>query len=192
MFFSRKRYEGLSFTKLRVRVGLAFIIILIIMARPDTPAFFVSGLIISIIGELIRIWSSGHINKSSELTTSGPYAHTRNPLYIGNFLIGVGLCLALTSPPIYRGAGLWFCFIVGFYEIYLMQISREEEVLLRKYPEEFEKYRKAVPYFLPLLKPYSGSVRKKFSFELFKKNHEYRMAGAVLVIYLIFFLRRKF
>jgi hypothetical protein len=81
---------------------------------------------------------------------------------------------------------------VGFYEIYLMQISREEEVLLRKYPEEFEKYRKAVPYFLPLLKPYSGSVRKKFSFELFKKNHEYRMAGAVLVIYLIFFLRRKF
>ncbi len=181
-----KLYEGLTFTHLRVRLGLVFIIVLLLIARPHSPFLFTAGFAISLLGEAVRIWSSGHLRKSKELATSGPYAYTRNPLYIGSFLIGLGFCVASTSfdnriPTM----TIWLCFVIGFYLIYAVQISREEQVLSEKFSEEFKKYRKEVPPFIPTLTAYGNRSKNRFSFDLFRKNHEYRMTFVVILIYLI-------
>src|SRR6266542_2512731 len=95
------RESRLTFKKLaqRIRVPAGFVLapLLLISARP-TLASLMAGAFVALIGLAIRAWASGHLKKNQELTTSGPYAHTRNPLYLGTFLLGTGVAVGGGAP----------------------------------------------------------------------------------------------
>jgi hypothetical protein len=140
-------------------------------------------------GLLIRALASGHVRKNESLTTSGPYSYTRNPLYLGSLLIGLGFAAAARS---------WWvsvALIVMFFGVYLPVIRDEESFLRRKFPE-FGDYARRVPRMLPRLTPAStalGEASAGFSLDLYLKHREYNaLLGAlammaVLMIKIAFF-----
>src|SRR3982751_6758022 len=85
--------SGTSIQRWRVPLGFVCGALFIFFARP-TPKALVAGASVSILGLAIRAWAAGHIRKNAQLATSGPYAFTRNPLYLGSFLLGLGFTIA--------------------------------------------------------------------------------------------------
>jgi len=154
--------------RLRVPLGFLFAIIFMIFAKPALPAL-IAGAVVSIFGILIRAWASGHIRKNQNLAISGPYAYTRNPLYLGSFLLGVGFTIA---------SGVWWLaliFIVLFLGIYLPVMRVEAEDLTQIFGADFKEYKKAVPLFFPRPTAWKKST-EKFDFQLYLRYREYRAA----------------
>jgi protein-S-isoprenylcysteine O-methyltransferase Ste14 len=154
--------------RLRVPLGFLFAIIFLVFAKPEFVTLTI-GAAVSIIGILIRAWASGHIRKNRELAVSGPYAFTRNPLYLGSFLLGVGFSIA---------SGVWWLaliFIVLFLGIYLPVMRVEAEDLTQIFGADFEEYKKEVPLFFPRLTAWKKGV-EKFDFQLYLRYREYRAA----------------
>ncbi len=153
--------------KIRVKAGFLGIILSVILSRPSLLSLAIgTGLILT--GLLLRTWACGHLKKDSQLTTSGPYRHTRNPLYLANTIIGLGVAAGANS--------VWVLLIVFTYFLifYPVIIYREKERMRCNFPREYEEYSNRVPLFLPRLKPASGTDKKKFSWELYQKNKESR------------------
>lgn len=116
----------------------------LLLARP-TVQTILAGLVLALAGGLVRAWAAGAIRKNRVLTTHGPYAFTRNPLYVGTFLIGLGFAVA--------SGVVWFLagFLVFFAVIYGKTMRREEKRLAELFGAEFDRYATAVPRFLPRL-----------------------------------------
>jgi len=108
------------------------------------PKAMVSGLPVIILGEAIRVWASGHIEKNVILTAVGPYSLSRNPLYVGNFFLGAGFMVAAGS------FWLFLVYLVLFRGLYSRTIRNEEEFLSGKFPEEWEEYASCVPRYISL------------------------------------------
>jgi protein-S-isoprenylcysteine O-methyltransferase Ste14 len=126
-------------------------------------------------GLAIRALASGHVQKNEQLTTTGPYAYTRNPLYLGSLILAVGF--AISARNWWIGAGL----VVIFLAIYLPVIRGEEAFLEEHFPE-FADYVRHVPRLLPRLSSFGGG-RGTFSWELYRKHREYNATlGAVAVM----------
>jgi protein-S-isoprenylcysteine O-methyltransferase Ste14 len=160
----------------RVRSGLFVFLAIIVLARP-TWSSIVIGLAVCAFGLLIRAWASGHIKKEKELAMSGPYQFTRNPLYLGNFLLGLSIAI---------GANSWWCaglFAAYFLVFYPPVIREERERMKRLFPKQYEEYKKRVPLFFPSLTPFSSAHSLKFSRALYLKNKEYRALIGSLVAY---------
>jgi protein-S-isoprenylcysteine O-methyltransferase Ste14 len=154
--------------RFRVPLGFLFAAIFLIFAAPR-PVFLAIGGLVSVLGLLIRAWASGHIRKNQNLAVSGPYAYTRNPLYLGSFLLGVGFCIA---------SGVWWLallFIALFLGIYLPVMRVEAEDLKQIFGEDFTRYQTGVPLFFPRLTAWKKSP-EKFDFQLYLKYREYRAA----------------
>ncbi|MBU1044242.1 MAG: isoprenylcysteine carboxylmethyltransferase family protein [Candidatus Omnitrophica bacterium] len=115
------------------------------------------GLGVIIAGLLIRFWAAGYIKKIRKLTTSGPYAFVRNPLYVGNFLIGLGFCLFVNN--IY----LSIIYTLLFAFFYLGTMRKEEILLTQLFGNDYIEYKKAVPAFFPRLTPYKSKDPIRFS-----------------------------
>jgi protein-S-isoprenylcysteine O-methyltransferase Ste14 len=164
--WSRMRWPGIA-RRIRVPLGFAFAILYFWLARPTWLILALSAAIVAP-GLLIRALASGHVRKNEALATSGPYAYTRNPLYLGSLLIGIGFAVAARSWWI--GVAL----VVMFFAIYLPVIRTEEEFLQQKFPE-FAEYAKNVPRMLPRVTPYAdeGSAGEGFSPELYRKHREH-------------------
>lgn len=116
------------------------------------------GIGVILLGLLIRFWASGYIRKIRILTTNGPYAYIRNPLYTGNFLLGLGFCVFVNNiflPLIY---------VVLFMIFYTKTVEKEEEKLAELFKEEYLAYKKAVPAFFPEIKSYE--LKKQISYSL--------------------------
>lgn len=163
--------------RIRVPLGFVFAVLYFWLARP-TWRFIAFGAILTVPGLLIRALASGHVRKNEALATSGPYAYTRNPLYLGSLLIGVGFAVAARSWWV--GAGL----VVMFFAIYVPVIRAEEAFLRSKFPE-FEEYARRVPRMFPSLKQYSGpeATSGGFSFDLYRKHREYNaLLGALAML----------
>jgi hypothetical protein len=127
-----------NLSRVRVRAGYTAGALALFFAEP-TELSLVRGGALAILGELIRIWASGHIEKTHKLATGGPYAHTRNPLYVGSVLMALGLLVAVRH-PIAIAAG--FAYLVVFYPF----IIREEAKFLRgKFPEAYHDWARHVP-----------------------------------------------
>jgi protein-S-isoprenylcysteine O-methyltransferase Ste14 len=159
--------------RIRVPLGFAFAILYFWLARP-TWRFIAFGAVLVLPGLLVRALASGHVRKNEALATSGPYAYTRNPLYLGSLLMGIGFAIAARSWII--GAVL----VIMFFAIYLPVIRGEEKFLREKFPE-FEDYARRVPRMLPRIMP-AVSVDKsgEFSFDLYLKHREYNaLLGAL-------------
>jgi protein-S-isoprenylcysteine O-methyltransferase Ste14 len=129
-------------SRLRVSLGWTLGILVLYLARP-TPGSMALGLPLVTLGELVRLWASGHIEKTQVLATGGPYAHTRNPLYVGSVLLALGLALAAAS--------VWVAAaVVAYFTSFYPSVIREEAAFLRrKFPDEYAAWEAAVPAFLP-------------------------------------------
>lgn len=119
----------------RFRVALGFLLggAVLWLAQPTWPAWL-AGAAIAFCGELLRVWAAGHLEKSREVTSSGPYRFTRHPLYAGSTLIGVGAAIASASLPV--------AVIVGLYlGLTLSAARRSEEAHLReKFGDAYDAY----------------------------------------------------
>jgi len=162
--------------RIRVPLGFVFAVVYFWLAKP-TWRFIALGAVLIVPGLLIRALASGHVRKNEALATSGPYAYTRNPLYLGSLLIGVGFAVASRS---------WWVggvLIVMFLAIYVPVICDEEAFLRQKFPQ-FEEYAQRVPRMLPRIVPYSRGEETSggFSFDLYRKHREYNaLLGALLM-----------
>src|SRR6266446_3305094 len=164
--------------RIRVPLGFLFAVFYFWLARPTWRSLML-GAIAVVPGLLIRALASGHVRKNESLATSGPYAYTRNPLYLGSLLIGLGFAVAARSWWV--GVAL----VVMFFAIYLPVIRDEEAFLQQKFPE-FDEYARQVPRMFPQLTPRSSSEKKPssgFSMDLYLKHREYNaLLGAVAMM----------
>ena len=152
----------------RVFSGFVIAIVFLVFSRP-TPVTLAVGLSVALIGVLLRAWACGHLRKSSELDVSGPYAHTRNPLYLGTFIIALGFGVA---------SGSWWLFllIVAYIgSIYFPVMNVEAVVLEERLGGEYSEYAANVPLLFPRLTAWKKSDRP-FDFQLYLKNGEYNAA----------------
>ena len=150
--------------RIRVPLGFAFAIFYLWIARP-TWASIALGALAAIPGIALRAFASGHVKKNEELTTSGPYAHTRNPLYLGSLIMTAGFALAARS--------IWVLavIVVMFFVIYL-PVIRHEEAYLREVFPAFDEYARNVPRLFPRLSPYVQQSGE-FSASLYRQHREY-------------------
>jgi protein-S-isoprenylcysteine O-methyltransferase Ste14 len=134
------------------------------------------GAVLIVPGLLIRALASGHVRKNEALATSGPYAYTRNPLYLGSLLTGIGFAVAARSWWV--GALL----VVMLFAIYIPVIRGEEKFLREKFPE-FEEYARRVPRMVPhFTAARSSDDGGGFSMELYLKHREWNaLLGSVLL-----------
>lgn len=164
-------------------MGFAFAVLYLWLARP-TGRSILLGVAVVIPGLLIRTLASGHVQKNEQLTTAGPYAYTRNPLYLGSLILAAGLALAARSWWIAGGI------VLMFLTIYLPVIRAEEAFLRQRFPE-FEQYARQVPRLLPRLSAFSDH-RGAFSWQLYWKHREYNaVLGSVAMLVALAF-RLKF
>ena len=154
--------------RIRVPLGFALAILLILLARPTLFSLAIGGMI-ALIGLLIRAWAAGHIRKFETLATTGPYSFTRNPLYFGSFLLAAGFAVA---------AGVWWLALTVamlYLSIYYPVMRVEEGDLRSKFGGEFEMFAANVPPFFPRLTPWR-KMDAGFDFQLYLKHREYEAA----------------
>jgi protein-S-isoprenylcysteine O-methyltransferase Ste14 len=168
-------------SRLRVPLGWTLGILVLYLAHP-TPRSLALGLPLVALGEIIRLWASGHIEKTQVLATGGPYAHSRNPLYFGSVLMALGLALAAAS--------LWVtAAVVLYFAAFYPSVVREEaDFLRRKFPAEYGAWERAVPAFLPRFTP-GGPRASRFSWERVGTNKEWRTAVALPLVAALLFGR---
>ena len=163
--------------KLRLPLGFILSGLYLAFARP-TPMSLAIGAGIALVGVLVRAWASGHIMKNDRLATSGPYAHTRNPLYFGSFLIGAGFAIAAHW-------SLLLLVIAFFVLVYAPTMERERANIRGRFPEAYAEYERNVPAFVPRAVPWQQAAIEPnpFSFALYMKHGEWKAAlGFVLAL----------
>jgi hypothetical protein len=133
---------------------------------------------VGVLGLCLRAYAAGYLHKQEILTVMGPYAHTRNPLYLGSAILALGAGIATQS---LISAGLLLVYFAIFYSVVM---RREERELHAKHGSAFEEYARAVPLFLPRLTAakLSGKSAGSFSLAQYKKNHEWQAAVGFLLL----------
>jgi protein-S-isoprenylcysteine O-methyltransferase Ste14 len=175
----------------RIRVPLGFVVaalyVFALWRHAPLPAAVAWSLVLVLPGLWLRGYAAGYVKKNQELTMTGPYAHTRNPLYLGSMLIAAGFALALLSWPVS------LVLTVGFALIYVPVIASEERFLRVAFPG-FNAYCRQVPRLIPRLTPAPAPEDQgssgAFSFSLYLKHREYNAGiGAALLYLSLLFLR---
>jgi protein-S-isoprenylcysteine O-methyltransferase Ste14 len=162
--------------KLRLPLGFVLGIAYLILARPTFLTLAVGGAI-ALIGVGVRAWAAGHITKNKALAVTGPYAHTRNPLYFGSFLIGAGFAVAAHW-------GLLLVVIAFWALVYAPTIERERANMSQRFPEAYDRYSANVPAFVPRVTPWrdSESEGEGFSPSLYMKHGEWKAGITYLLV----------
>jgi protein-S-isoprenylcysteine O-methyltransferase Ste14 len=168
------------FARWRVRLGYPLAAVVLWFARPS-PKSILAGAIIGAIGLWIRIRAAGHLHKQQVLTTTGPYAYTRNPLYFGSFILVIAVAVTTRSVA---SALILFAYFAVFYSFVM---RREERELFQHHGEAFQEYARRVPLFFPRVTPARVSAeRGAFSPQQYKKNREYRALFGFLLLLFVF------
>jgi protein-S-isoprenylcysteine O-methyltransferase Ste14 len=168
--------------RIRVPLGFIFALVYIWLARP-TRTSLIAGVLLLLPGLLLRAMASGHVQKDKQLTISGPYAYTRNPLYLGSLMLAAGFAIAA------RNWWIVAVMLLMFAVIYVPVIAGEERYLRQTFPE-YDDYARHVPRMLPRLTPY-GSQHSAYSSARYWKHREYEasigcaVVLAILVVKLI-------
>jgi protein-S-isoprenylcysteine O-methyltransferase Ste14 len=151
----------------RRRVPLGFLAgITAIWLSDPTPRSLAIGAIVAAIGEAVRVWAAGHLEKGREVTMSGPYRLTRHPLYLGSTIIGVGLAIASASVVVALLAGLYLAVTLT------AAIATEEAHLTEKFGEAYPEYREGR----------AAGLSRRFSMARAMKNREYRAVIGLLAV----------
>jgi protein-S-isoprenylcysteine O-methyltransferase Ste14 len=159
--------------RIRVPAGTILGIVFLFLMHPSLKSLWIGGSI-AVTGALLRIWAAGHIEKGKVLTQGGPYAFTRNPLYLGSFLMALGIILAGRSYWLLLPFGLFFLIC------YLPVMKAEEQELFNGYGEKFIEYSKLVPIFLPNFRKASLGT-STFMWSRAIRNREHHTIAGFLV-----------
>lgn len=165
----------------RVPAGTVLGILFLLWMHPSARSLWI-GAAITLPGCLLRLWAAGHIDKGRALTQGGPYAMTRNPLYLGSFLMALGIILG--------GQGYWLLPLFGlfFAAFYLPVMKAEAEYLLRMYGQEYIAYSERVPAFFPALQK-AGPGASAYLWSRVVQNREHRNVVGLLVAETILILK---
>ena len=171
---------GNFFVRWRVRLGYPLAIAVLFFSRP-TPRSILLGALAGIIGLGVRAYAAGYLHKQEVLTVTGPYAYTRNPLYLGSAILALGTGIATRS---------WISalvLILYFAVFYSMVMKREANELRLRHGAAFEEYARTVPLFIPRLTAAKlpGNSAGSFSFAQYKKNHEWQATVGFLFLLLV-------
>jgi protein-S-isoprenylcysteine O-methyltransferase Ste14 len=181
---------GSFFMRWRVRLGYPLAVVVLWFSRPAPRSILLGGLV-GVLGLWLRGYAAGFLHKQEVLTVTGPYAYTRNPLYLGSAILALGGAIATRS---WVSASIILLYFTIFYSVVM---RREEQELRLRHGAAFEEYDRAVPLFLPRLRPtrLSGESAGVFSLAQYKKNHEGQAAlGFVfllVVLFLIWYFRTR-
>jgi protein-S-isoprenylcysteine O-methyltransferase Ste14 len=162
----------------RVPLGFLLGVAYLVFAQP-TPKLLFSGSAAVLAGLLIRAWAAGCLDKNQHLAIGGPYAYTRNPLYLGSLAMGAGFAVA---------GGSWMlglALVILFLLIYWPVMRREEAFLRQQFRGAFPGYARVVPFFFPALRARTGGG-EPFRWSQYRKNREYQAAlgSATLIAFL--------
>jgi protein-S-isoprenylcysteine O-methyltransferase Ste14 len=174
---------GAFFVRWRVRLGYPLAIAVLFFARPS-PRSILYGALVGLVGLVLRAWAAGYLHKQEVLTVTGPYAYTRNPLYLGSAVLALGVAIATRS---WISALLLGVYFTVFYSVVM---RREEDELRPRHITNFDRYAAAVPLFFPRLSParLSDSTSAAFSLTQYKKNHEWQAAVGFLLLLIVLVL----
>jgi protein-S-isoprenylcysteine O-methyltransferase Ste14 len=181
------------FVNNRVAIGFLFGLLLPLLALPHKLPFLAGlpravvgagptlwsialGLPAAVLGAGIRTWSSGVIVKNKQLATCGPYALTRNPLYVGSFVMGIGVTVMTGSPVLMAAVAVLFPLVYGGL------VRKEEKYLLGVYGEDFLDYCARVPRFIPSLENWPPEPAAYDIGRVLKKHKEWRAWLAVYAV----------
>ena len=157
-------------------LGFCFAALFLWLAHPTWPTLAVS-LVLVLPGLSLRGYAAGYVRKNAELTTSGPYAYTRNPLYLGSMMIAFGFAAASRSVPL-------FAILVTLFVLIYLPTIRSEEAFLRATFPDFPAYSQQVPRLLPRLRPGAARVAPAgFSRARYLHHREYNAAIGTLALY---------
>lgn len=181
----RTRWQRIA-RRIRVPLGFATAAVFLVFARPE-PRWLWSSVPVVAAGLLLRGYAAGYVKKNAELTQTGPYAYTRNPLYLGSMLIAFGFALA--AGRVWLGVLL----VLLFLAIYWPTIRSEEAYLRGVFPD-FDAYAARVPRLLPRLTPArsaatGGEVVGRFSPERYRHHREYNALIGAGTLYLALLAR---
>jgi protein-S-isoprenylcysteine O-methyltransferase Ste14 len=178
---------GAFFVRWRVRLGYPLAIAVLFFARPQ-PRSILYGALVGLVGLGLRAWAAGYLHKQEVLTVTGPYAYSRNPLYLGSAVLALGVAIATRSWISTLLLGVYFTLV------YSVVMRREENELRSRYAADFERYAAAVPLFFPRLSPakLSDISSAAFSPTQYKKNHEWQAAVGFLLLLIVLVLIWRF
>jgi protein-S-isoprenylcysteine O-methyltransferase Ste14 len=171
-----------ALSRFRVPAAWALFALVAVLARPSTATALIA-LPLALAGEALRLWAAGHIEKGRELATGGPYAHTRNPLYLGSALMAAGLAVATRSAA---AAVLIAAYLAVFYPL---AVSSEAALLRARFGEAYDRWASEVPALLPRLTP-AGARASRFEWRRVLANREWRAAAALPAVAALLAARR--
>jgi protein-S-isoprenylcysteine O-methyltransferase Ste14 len=179
--------SGSFFVRWRVRLGYPLALAVLWFARPTVRSILL-GALVGAMGLCLRAYAAGYLHKQEVLTVTGPYAYTRNPLYLGSAMMALGAGIAARS---------WVSIsilIIYFAIFYSMVMRREERELHSRHGASFEEYARAVPLFVPRLTAANlpGNSAGSFSLAQYKKNHEWQAAVGFLLLLAVLYLLSRF
>ena len=184
---------GNLFFRVRSFTPIPFILALIYFAKPTLLTTSI-GVFFTLLGELLRLWTVGYAGGSTrattlgaarDLVTTGPYSHVRNPLYLGNLLISISICIIANV--------LWLTpiLIIGYLVQYLPIIAVEEAYLLESCGSVYETYHEQVPRFFPQFNAYQTPSTHDFSLTRAFKS-EKRTLTAIVIVIAVLYVRQIF
>lgn len=173
----------MKLSRLRVPLGYVVGALVVFLARPRM-ATVALGMVLAVAGEAVRIWASGHIEKTERLATGGPYAHTRNPLYVGSVLMALGVAVGSASVLVVIAVAAYFAVF------YPAVIGEEAAFLAARFPDEYARWARDVPAFAPRLTP-GGPRRTRFDWKRVARNREWRTAAALPLVAAVLALRAR-
>ena len=170
-------------TLARWRIALGFVCGALVfwLAKP-TGTTLVAGMSIAVVGECLRVWASGHLNKAREVTVSGPYRWSAHPLYVGSSVMGAGLAIASNSVT-----------VAGVIALYLAvtltaAIKNEEAFLRRTFGDRYDRYR----HERPAVAVADEDAKRQFSLEQAMANREHRALAGLAVAVLLLVLKATY
>ena len=176
-----KRYAEAA-ARWRVKVGFVVIVVFFWLARP-TWISLAAGAPIGLCGLALRAWAAGHLTKNKQLTTSGPFAHVRNPLYLGSLTVGLGFAVASAQTGV-------AVLLLAYFLLFFLPVVEEEERHLRKLFPGYAEYAARVLRFLPRWVAMDRS-EQRFRFSLYKKNQEYQALLGFVAGFLVLVLKTQ-
>ncbi len=147
----------------RVTLGFVVAVVVIVFASPTWNAWRL-GLAVALVGEAIRIWAAGHLEKSREVTRSGPYRWTRHPLYLGSSVIAIGVMLAAHSLVVAVAGSIYMLTTIG------AAIRTEEAFLRHMFGDTYDLYQRSE----------AEPMERRFSLARAVRNREYRAVAGLL------------
>ena len=159
----------------RTKLHLMAYVLALVVATPRWP-YLLWGLPLVVIGIAVRSWALGYLTKDAALCTSGPYAYTRNPLYLGSLFILAGMCVAANNVYLTAVAA------VAATLVYIFTVRSEESILLGLFGEDYQAYCRSVPRLVPRPWRPRSACPAAFSWDRARGSNAAELAGWVLLL----------